>query len=71
MGKPNCLQCKHFFITFNPKTPKGCRKFGIQCKNLPSEIVFMAGHGECQGFEQKKRPDEKNKGLDLNRKELW
>jgi hypothetical protein len=71
MSKPNCVQCKHFYITWNPKIPNGCKKFGIQCQDKPSNIVAAAGMGDCQGFEPKKRPEAKSDALDLNRKDLW
>jgi hypothetical protein len=71
MSKPNCLQCRHFYITWDPKTPNGCRRFGIQCKDRPSQIIASAGLGECQGFEEKRKAKSPDKGLDLNRKELW
>ncbi len=73
MSKPNCSQCRHFYVTWNPKTPNGCRRYGIECKDRPSTIVAMAGMGECQGFEVKKRveKDKAQKGTDLNRDDLW
>jgi len=71
MSKPNCTQCKHFYITWDPKIPNGCRRFGIQCKDLPSRVVAQAGMGDCTGFEAKKRPEEKTDKLDLNRRDLW
>lgn len=71
MSKPNCQQCRHFYITWDQKTPNGCRRFGIQCKDSPANIIAQAGLGDCQGFEQKKKPEEKKPGLDLNRRDLW
>ncbi len=71
MSKPNCSQCRHFYITWDQKTPNGCRRYGIQCKDKPSVIVAAAGQGECQGFEAKKRPGPENKGMDLNDKRYW
>jgi hypothetical protein len=71
MSKPICSQCKHFYITWDPKIPNGCRQFGIQCKDLPSKIVSQAGMVDCNGFEAKKRPEKKNDKLDLNRRDLW
>lgn len=71
MNKPNCSQCRHFYITWNQQTPNGCRRFGIQCKDAPSKIVSQAGLGQCQGFEAKKRSEDKKGALDLNRKDLW
>lgn len=71
MSKPNCSQCRHFYITWIKNTPNGCRRFGIQCKDSPSNVIASAGMGNCQGFEEKKKPDAKDKGLDLNRSDLW
>jgi hypothetical protein len=71
MSKPNCSQCRHFYVTWDAKTPNGCRQFGIQCRDLPSKIIASAGQGECQGFEEKKKKEVEKKGLDLNRKDLW
>lgn len=71
MSHPNCSQCRHFYITWDKKTPNGCRLYGIQTKDRPSQIVKMAGMGECQGFAPKKRPETDKKGLDLNRDDLW
>lgn len=53
--KPNCNQCKHFFITYNQHTPKGCRVFKIQSASMPSLVVKNVNNGgECLGFEAKK-----------------
>jgi hypothetical protein len=71
MSKPNCSQCRHFYITWNQKTPNGCRRFGIQCQDKPSNVIQSAGLGDCQGFEEKAKKKEEPKGLDLNRKDLW
>lgn len=71
MERPQCSQCRHFYITWDAKMPNGCRRFGIQCRDLPTKVVAQAGLGDCQGFEAKGKPSPKSKGLDLNRKELW
>jgi hypothetical protein len=59
--KPNCAKCKHYFITWDAKCPRGCKLYQIKSKDMPSEIVRMAGSGDCQGFELK---DSKEKNLD-------
>ena len=53
MDKPLCRNCRHYFITFDPQLPYGCRRFHIKSKEQPSVIVASAGMGECQGFEPK------------------
>lgn len=70
MSKANCSQCRHYYITWDQKTPYGCRQYGIQSKDQPANIVKAAGMGECQGFEPKKARETKE-GLNLNRKDLW
>ncbi len=70
MSKPSCSECRHFYITWDAKTPNGCRLFGIKCKDSPSKIIASAGQGECKGFEPKKKAEAKS-GLDLTRKDLW
>ncbi len=64
MERPKCSQCKHFYITWDPKTPNGCRQFGIQSKDLPSNIVAAAGSGECKGYEAKKAKPTSNSSVD-------
>ncbi len=71
MEKPNCSNCRHFYVTWDQKTPNGCRRFGIQCKDKPSAIVAAAGLGDCQGYEARKKPEAGKDRLDLNRKDLW
>ncbi|HXH30248.1 MAG TPA: hypothetical protein VNJ01_05495 [Bacteriovoracaceae bacterium] len=71
MSNPSCSACRHYFITWDAKTPNGCRRFGIKCKDSPSKIISSAGLGECQGFEAKKKAEPKSEGLDLTRKDIW
>lgn len=71
MSKPNCNQCRHYYVTWDQKNPNGCRRFGIQCKDSPSKVIAQAGLGDCMGFEEKTKNRPKEKGLDLNRKDLW
>ena len=71
-GKANCINCKHYHITWDQKAPRGCKLYGIKSQAMPSQIVQMAGHGDCQGFDEKvKKTQEKPETLDLNRKDLW
>ena len=67
--KPQCMKCKHFFITHNPKTPRACRVYKIQSKDLPSQIVKLANGGvDCIGFESK---PEKKQPKNLNDSKYW
>ena len=38
----SCVQCKHYFITWNQKETKGCKAFGIKPSALPSKVVWQS-----------------------------
>ena len=50
---PNCFQCKHFKITWEPAFPRACGVFGIKCKNLPSAEIFLSTGKHCFSYELK------------------
>ena len=43
----SCHGCQHFFITYDPQRPWGCRKFGFKGKNLPAQTVYEATGMQC------------------------
>ncbi|OME88062.1 uracil-DNA glycosylase [Paenibacillus sp. FSL A5-0031] len=49
----DCLKCKHYFITWEPSAPKGCRAFGFKTSVLPSIMVFRSSGKPCMHFETK------------------
>ncbi|MDR3248095.1 MAG: hypothetical protein LBT39_04845 [Treponema sp.] len=50
---PNCLQCVHFKVTWDPGFPRSCRLFGVKCRNLPSQAVFLSTGKHCFSFVMK------------------
>lgn len=50
---PNCLACRHFYVTWDPDFPRGCRQFEIKTSRLPSHEVFAASGAHCPAFERK------------------
>lgn len=71
MGKPNCRQCKHFFITFDPKAPYGCRKFQFKGAQIPSQSVAQVGAGECQAYEAKPSAQGQKASSGFNDPKYW
>jgi hypothetical protein len=62
--KPNCLRCKHYYITFDVAAPKGCRVYGIKSSVIPSSIVKQANNGiDCIGYSEKLQKKDKTKNL--------
>lgn len=67
----NCMKCKHFYITYDKNTPRGCKIYGIQSAKLPSIVIKNANSGkECIGFEEKQSKAQ-SKALDFNDPKLW
>ncbi|TVY09530.1 uracil-DNA glycosylase [Paenibacillus cremeus] len=49
----NCNQCKHFFVTWDPAFPRGCRSYGLKTSGIPSADVQRASGKPCMAFEPK------------------
>jgi hypothetical protein len=57
---PECLQCGHFEVSWDPSFPRACRLFGIKSRNQPSMEVFLSTGKHCFAFEAReglKEPD--------------
>ena len=42
-----CHGCEHFFITYRPNKPYGCKAYGFISKNIPSLVVFRSSGIIC------------------------
>ncbi len=52
-----CKGCVHFFVTYDPLFPYGCRRMGFKSRRHP-HIEVQAAMGEaCQGREERERPE--------------
>ncbi len=49
----NCHKCKHYFITWEPNHPYGCKFFNFKSKHLPSLVVFQSSGESCLKFEKR------------------
>lgn len=54
--RADCFTCRHFFVTWNPRWPRGCRAFGFQTRELPSSLVRETSGGECRAHEERVSP---------------
>jgi len=50
---PRCFACRHFFITYDPQFPYGCRVVGFKSRSMPSREMAVNSGIECQFFTQK------------------
>ena len=55
----NCLRCVHFFVTWEPARPRGCRALGFKCRGVPSQAVRSASGEECRYFRQRGRDNDR------------
>lgn len=53
----DCRRCTHYFVTWDPRFPHGCRRMGFKSRMTPIEEVrrAMPGHDECLLFHAKAR----------------
>ncbi|MFA6464598.1 MAG: uracil-DNA glycosylase [Desulfurivibrionaceae bacterium] len=52
--RPNCLACRHFYITYEPAHPYGCRALEFKSLQYPAIVVFASSGIHCQLFSAKK-----------------
>nr|WP_225941792.1 uracil-DNA glycosylase [Sporosarcina limicola] len=50
----NCFQCHYFFVTWDPRNPRGCKAYGFKTRELPSSVVKRSSGMDCLNFAQKK-----------------
>ena len=53
IGKIDCFQCRHFYITWDQKHPKGCKAMGFKSVEMPSVVVLRSSGVECLRYERK------------------
>jgi hypothetical protein len=46
-GYVNCHDCVHFFVTWEKRTPNGCRAHGFKTAQIPSQVVFSSSGKPC------------------------
>ena len=46
----NCFTCGHFYITYDPQFPYGCRAAGFKSRGMPSREMAANSGMACQFF---------------------
>jgi hypothetical protein len=49
----SCLKCRHYYVTYDPRYPRGCHRYGMQTKAFPSDVVKRESGEDCLSFEDK------------------
>ena len=55
-GGPNCWQCRHFGVSWDPRLPYTCRLLGFKSRSLPAVEVLRIDGRCCKGFAAKLKP---------------
>lgn len=50
---PNCWQCQHFAVSWDPKRPYACLRMGFKSPGLPALEVLRVDGQVCRGFSTK------------------
>jgi hypothetical protein len=50
----DCMKCRHFYITWDAKFPRGCKAFGFKTQTMPSLHVLSSSGKSCMNFEPKR-----------------
>ncbi|MBN2815280.1 MAG: uracil-DNA glycosylase [Campylobacterales bacterium] len=53
MKRINCRHCQHYFVTWEPSKPHGCKAYGFKSQYIPSLVVFQSSGVECSLFVKK------------------
>ncbi|WP_025321671.1 hypothetical protein [Deferrisoma camini] len=53
MSRPPCLRCRHFYVTWDPRAPRGCRALGFKTRSVPGDEVRRISGRDCLFFEEK------------------
>jgi len=52
-GNVNCMKCAHYYVTWDPKHPRGCRAYGFKSRQLPSTVVQASSGSVCMQYTPK------------------
>ncbi|MES0372199.1 MAG: uracil-DNA glycosylase [Mariprofundaceae bacterium] len=53
--RPECMRCRHYYVTWDPNFPYGCKAFGFKSRVMPCLEVYSASQHHCLKFEGKNR----------------
>jgi hypothetical protein len=46
----HCRDCVHYFITHEPETPHGCRRYRFKSRQMPAITVLQSSDLPCQFY---------------------
>lgn len=52
--KIDCHRCTHYFVTWQPSAPHGCRGHGFKSRQIPSVVVQSSSGMPCLLYKPKR-----------------
>ncbi len=49
----DCRHCRHYFVTWEPERPHGCRIMGFKSRTMPSLVVYRNSGEICRAYHLK------------------
>jgi hypothetical protein len=53
---PACRQCRHYYTTYDPKKPHGCRAYSFKSRENPAQLVSSSSGKPCLMFSLREKP---------------
>lgn len=50
----SCIGCIYYYVTWDPKHPKGCKYFGIKSIKMPCQVVKETTQHYCNMYTKKR-----------------
>lgn len=69
-----CMRCKHYYSTFDPNLPRGCKLYQFQSATIPYILVKQSTGKDCTSFEEKVKKGNDDEGggkKDFNDPKYW
>ncbi len=68
---PSCLHCKHYYVTWDPQAPRGCKAYNFKSSQVPSVVIKTESKKDCYLFDPKEKKKLRPGEIDLNDPSLW
>lgn len=52
-----CLKCRHYYATFDPIAPRGCKLYKFKSAIMPYILVKNSTGSDCTSFEERPSRD--------------
>ncbi len=50
----NCLNCRHYYVTWDKNFPRGCKAMGFKTRYSPAGEVYRSSGLRCLSYSPKK-----------------